>query len=681
MPIKNNLNDFTSNSTYVIRYNLNDLPIEIIHFIFQYLDYRSLINIMTTNSLHYQLSIQYLLSNSFNLTNVEEEEEEENLKYDQLLKEEQLQYFLNYLLELELNDYFSMKKINVTHFRMTQSKTVQLICKLIKNHNCNELNINFKYYEASEKFTIVNYLKDIINNLSTFNAPFITSTELFTVLNKNNNLQFLTMNEIDTKTFNDYSIFKKLKSLKFIYIIDDSNFLNNLFRDGLQQMEKLEELSITINFNYAHNYRLRLIVIDVDLDLLKNLKGNNLQKLSFYCDLYNELQFNLPNNEEEKNIILQYLEKEQFIFPNLKELVFNCKVSKESGLFLSYLIKKETKLNKLLVTYFTYLNLNKLFKRINFVNEFILTGSYYETINHYNNNNTQTQEEDFNYLWKKLTLFKTTIHNETVQKEELEYLNEVKNCKVKELVNLRYLKLDSCKGAYPLFFIFLLQYNFSKLDKLFLNDCYYISTPILEYTFTKINLQNLIEFEIIGVPFNDELMLTMLNYLQQNKIKLNLDGKITEQGLIKIPKEIRNKITQIKLLNSEINLQNNELLNFLNDLNEDLTDCCLNFSDTGPTKEFLNLISNKFKELKILNIQGSLNEITKEDIMELINKLDKIELVYFNCINYFTVEEVEEFRNNLRSLQKRSPPKIIVPLKYSSPEIRNRTKTGGCLIC
>ncbi|KAL9654181.1 hypothetical protein ABK040_000764 [Willaertia magna] len=232
---------------------------------------------------------------------------------------------------------------------------MQLICKLIKNFNCKELYINFKYYEASEKFMVVNYLKEIINNFITVNALFITLIELFTVLNKNNNLQFLKINEINIKIFNDYSIFKNLKSLKFIYVID---FINNLFRDSLQQMYKLKELSITFNINYTHNYQYnhRRVVIDVDLDLIKNLKENckNLQKLPFFCNQDNELQFNIPNNEEKKNIILQYLKKKQFIFPNLKELIFNCKVPKESGLFLSYLIKKETKLNKLLVSFFTY---------------------------------------------------------------------------------------------------------------------------------------------------------------------------------------------------------------------------------------------------------------------------------------------------------------------------------------
>ncbi|KAL9655962.1 hypothetical protein ABK040_007583 [Willaertia magna] len=205
-------------------------------------------------------------------------------------------------------------------------------------------------------------------------------------------------------------------------------------------------------------------------------------------------------------------------------------------------------------------------------------------------------------------------------------------------------------------------------------------------------MSNLTDLEILGSPFDDNLMLKMLQSLQQLKIKLNLDGQITEKGLISIPKEIRKKIIQIKLYNSSINLHQNEndMIDFLNDLNDGLTVCCLNFREFGPTNKILKIISNRFKELQILNIQGKLT-IEKYDFFHLINQLEKIEMIYFDSpINNCTIENVEEFKKNFRLMTGRVAPKIIIPVNRQnsnhtstqslSKEIIRNPKSNNCLL-
>ncbi|KAL9641529.1 hypothetical protein ABK040_013450 [Willaertia magna] len=754
---------------------LDHLPFEIISLIFQYLDFRSLINIMTLNSLYFQMSSQFILSGQFYKED-DIDEINENINYNNniynnnkfKIPEEQCIFIITKLLQFQSKNIFYLTRIDLTNFNIINKKDeiFELIINLIKINDCNELIIDFTFFTEKQEILF----KSICKNLTFLKAKEMSYSfiEFISENKENNSLQHLYINYLPD-SFTNYNFFKNLKSLELtlsLSIVNEKFY--NFFTKGLINMNKIEELNINFDLQNLHYSGISTLNINLTLDFIKSFENcKNLKKLSFissqsYTTVLNWCLF-------EENKIVKYLKEKKTIFQNLKELKLILKVTEESQQFLKYFINKNINLDKLHITYQINENLNKLIKRINKVNElkiFCNSHDYNNNLDIFNNlDNLNNKLIEVNKLiiqgtfysnhfikllnklklkelfivnssiaydyqpsgiynlkllnelqtiyisksrifipfleclikksknnLKKLTLQQSELDSNksefydalTFEKESIEKLKKQLN-KKKELKNLRYLKIESCKNDYVLFFVFLLQYNLANLIKYFINDCYKIKGSLLEYSFTKIKMSNLIELELSGSPFDDNLMLNMLNFLQNNKIKLNLDGPITENGLISIPKEIRKKIVQLKLYNSKINLNQNEndMIDFLNDLNDELTVCCLNFREFGPTNQILKTISNKFKELKILNIQGKV-EIEKQDLFDLVNQLEKIELIYFeSVVNNCTMEELEEFKKSIR-LRNRLAPKIIVRMKSnmlsSSKQIVRNPPAFQCLL-
>ncbi|KAL9655955.1 hypothetical protein ABK040_007576 [Willaertia magna] len=473
------------------------------------------------------------------------------------------------------------------------------------------------------------------------------------------------------------------------------------------------------------------INIDINLDFIKNFENcKNLKKFSFisYQSYTTAINWRLPETDDS---VVNYLKEKEALFPNLKELKLNFKATENSQHFLQYLIKKNVNLDKLTISYLSYKNSFKLIERIDKINDLKILHNSYENFDQTLQKRSQPIEVNKliiqallnpnhflqlvdNLKLKEINFIYGTIDYKSYTNYDLENLNELqtiylykskilipvlkylikksennlqkltllkseltsgdynipKNQKdFKELQNLRYLKMESCKNDYSLFYSFLLQYNLPKLEKLYVNDCYNIEGTLLEHSLTKINLSNLIGFEILGSPFDDELMLKMLQSLQnKDKIKLNLSGKITEQGLISISKEVRKKIVQLKLPTSSINLieKENEMTEFINDLNDKLSELCLNFREFGPTVKILKVISNKFKELRLLNIKGKMT-IDKIDLFDLVNQLDKTETISFDCpVNNCTDKELEEFKKKSGLMKGRLAPNIFIPIMKNS---------------
>ncbi|KAL9646385.1 hypothetical protein ABK040_014536, partial [Willaertia magna] len=696
---------------------INDLPIEVITDIFKYLDVRSLINVMTTNFLFFQISINFILSGNFN--NNSENLLSEN-KVLQQFKDEQLKYYLNNLLFIKRNDLsvIPIDRIDLTNFKIVNEETVELIKKFIIEFECNELLIDSLSNYGVKK------LLNIIPNLINFTMKNIDPVLFLNYIAEHKiKLQHLYLENI-CYNYDHFYIFKSLKSFTFTLQINDidknkENCLN-FFTDGFKYMTNIEELNINFLITNYVNF-------NINYDLINSLKegGKNLKKLSFtMLHNYSQITWNFPKIEHEKNIVLNYL-KEKPIFPNLKDLTLNLELDDNGKRLIKYFIKKNTNLDKLTINYKLYTEYDKLLKRIDNVNEFkILDNAYVlnmylerkllkrinidkliieqitmrsdqliklldeinlvkeicfldrtiiskpsdvndttifdkfcnDNLNQLNTiylSNADIFIPTLQFLISKsestlrnLSLYKTKFiskdyyyYNEATSLQELENVKQLKE--IKNLNNLRYLKLDSCKGDYTSVYLNILKYNLPNLDKLFLINSYYISAPIIEYTFDKVNISKLIELDLYGSPFDDNLLIKYMKYQNEqfnenNRIKLCLEGTITERGLLAIPKEVRKRIVELKLMNSTINLNDysKEIIEFLNDLSDELTVCCLNFRQYGPTKEVLQVISKKFKELKILNIQGTLqNEIVKEDVINLVNELEKIELVYLDCIN------------------------------------------------
>ncbi|KAL9652268.1 hypothetical protein ABK040_011928 [Willaertia magna] len=484
------------------------------------------------------------------------------------------------------------------------------------------------------------------------------------------------LNNLNISTFSNVTLFLKFSE-------QEKNTILEIIKDQ-PIFPKLKELYLNTYLSKDSNSVLKYIISN---------QSNSLNKLTMKYESYNEyidLIFSNLNTINELTLIGRSSLSDYYnIDYSGKKLIIN------------KLITKQLRIDEL--QYLNLLNGMKLLKEIYILSDSQIIGAY-ESFNKFNSIKLSLETI---YLYKctinrclleflikksetnlnKLSLFKTNIENrEEDVKKEFEKIKILRNTnEIKNLEKLRYLKLDDCRGRYDLIFIYLLRYNFPLLNKLFINQCYSINHDLLEYSFTVFNMSNLIELELYGCPFDDNLMLKMFQFIENNRnilnngIKLCLEGNITEQGLLQIPKQFRNKIVELKLLNSTINLNTHstEIIEFLNDLSNDLTICCLNFREFGPTKEIFKVISNKFKDLRILNIQGNVeNTITKEDVIQLIDKLDKIELVYLNCIKNFTAEEVETFRMKIR-LQQRSAPKLIIPIKKVS---NSSSKNSGCNI-
>ncbi|KAL9648219.1 hypothetical protein ABK040_009223 [Willaertia magna] len=751
---------------------INDLPIEVITDIFKNLDVRSLINVMTTNFLFFQISINFILSGNFN--NSETLLSENNLL--QQFQDEQLKYYLENLLFIKRNDLsvIPIDRIDLTNFKIVNSTTIELIKKFIIEFECNELLI--------DSLELINSLLNIIPNLTYLKLKDIDSEHFLNYLVENKDkikLKHLYMEKINS-AFRHFNIFKSLKSLSFTLHINDGNKENglNFFTDGFKYMTNIEELNINFLLESYANFNINYNLINSLKEGGKNLKRLSFIKLKHYTTT--PIYWNFPKLEHEKNTIFNYL-KEKPIFPNLKDLILNLELDDNGKRLIKYFIKKNTNLDKLTINYKLYTEYDKLLKRIDNVNEFTINGDNYSYTSNYdsevekkllkrinidkliieqitmrgdqfikllddtnlvkeiylldkavvtrfnnplNTNDTTIFYNNYNsdnlnqlntiYLSKaellnstlqflisksestlrKLYFYKSEFINDNYYYySEANVLQELENIKqlkeIKTLNNLRYLRIDNCKGDYTTVYLNILKYNLAQLDKLFLINLYYISSSLIEFTFKKVNVAKLIELDLYGSPFDDNLLIKYMKYQNEqfnenNRIKLCLEGTITERGLLAIPKEVRKRIVELKLMNSAINLNDysKEIIEFLNDLSDELTVCCLNFRQYGPTKEVLQVISKKFKELKILNIQGTLqNEIVKEDVINLVNELEKIELVYLDCINNFPVKEVEEFRNAIR-LQKRSAPKLIIPVKlHSSSKDIVRNTNSKCLIC
>ncbi|KAL9655941.1 hypothetical protein ABK040_007562 [Willaertia magna] len=675
----------------IMSISLEKLPIEIISSIFHYLDFRSLINVMTLNSLYFQLSSQFLLSGQFN----------KEFK----LPEEQCIFLITTLLELfkKQQSLFTLNRIDLTNFNILQKKDqiFELVIELIKSYEITEFVFDFSFFSEKQELLF----KTIYKNLTLVKAKNMTYSFIDLLSNnEENHLQHLYINHLPYN-FTNYHVLQNLKTLdlsfescknlkKFSFVCyqsfktainwcfpeNDETVLNYL-KEKITIFPNLKELKLIVKSNEKSQHFLKYFVNE----------NSNLDKLTIIYPLFktlfermnkiNELKI-LYNSYEDKN---ESLHKKNNIPIEVNKLIIQAKLTSKALLLLLDELKLKdiyfidatidesfTSCNDYILEHLNELKIIYIYKSKIFIPvlEFLITKS---------ENGLQ-----------KLTLLKSELisNNKDKNSSDLQKIERLKQQSEKYLKDLRYFKIESCKNDYDLFYLFLLQYNLPKLTRYFINDCFNITGLFLEYSFTKIHMSNLIELEILGSPLNDNSMLTVLTFLNndqyQNKIKLNLDGQITEKGLIAIPKEIRKKIIQLKLFNSSINIteNKNDVIDFLNDLNDELTVCCLNFREFGPTKEILKVISNKFKELRILNIQGKM-EIEKTDLFELIKKLQKIELIYFGCsVNNCTNEEIEEFKNSIR-LTNRLAPKIIIPMKYnsaSSKEIIRNPPKSNCLL-
>jgi len=714
--------------------DLKDLPVEMVYSIFEYINVRGLVNLMSMGSFLRFLSVRFLVMGNSRQTK-EKEMIEHRFRNDSVctcrhkFTWENLNYFLDVLIAEKQKDRFQfcdLERMDLTQFRLDDTKVISKVIQVITLYEVEELIVDHSqpidsylkhlpvkklkftdeddqvyrkdssfYFVENDALTILDgWVTQDVTTLSPSLCENLRVLRVFLVGFKDSTLRYMLKNMKHLKEL--YLDFAKYHADPVVITLDEE--LKTLCEDSKLEILKIGSASkYILEFKFDYTLDERCMVQSFpklkELQLRFHTMAYRTQKPDPHENL--SILFFIPNHPLTNLSITSYQMQSCFDL-----MVTKCHEVDQISIFESangvfdFKSVSLTNLTKMSL-YSTTLSSNIISKFQYFENltELLLYGV---AVTQY-----ESSEEHLNYLkLQSLSLEKCYLNNRFVinfleccpdlrsfTAKRVEFIkNDYEIQSVVHSRPLKFLHMCNCKGDYNSVFEYLVNSELHEMTTLILEDTYYITPEVLKKAFLNTMEANLYRLDISGPPLDTQMMLSLLNKLYADNnmdVKINVSGKhVSDESLLSIPDHITQRITSLSIPDVIFEAKNDsKFITFLKKLDKDkVKKLQINFGSNGPTRLVFSLLK-QFKNLEYLYVTGDMTNYTSKGwddsfklfVEELIFDLPHLQLLYLSCSSWckYSVLEVEQLKRRVRNLG-RSAPKLVLPFDNVRTEYKMR---------